>query len=73
MLDVGCNTGLLVEMLRNRDVEDWGIDNSEVAIDGVDPAVQPYCRVGSILEPLDESQYDLIVVNNLQEILISWM
>jgi GT2 family glycosyltransferase len=65
LLDVGCNTGLLVEKLRDRDVEAWGIDNSEVAIDNVDPAVQPYCRLGSILEPMDKSHYDLIVINNL--------
>ena len=65
LLDASCNSGLLVEMLRSRGVEAWGLDPSESAIDLVDAAIQPYCRVGSIHEPFELQKYDLIVFSNL--------
>jgi hypothetical protein len=60
VLDAGCAWGFLVEALRNRGVAAWGVDISEYAISQVHESIKPYCRVGSLTEPL-ERQYDLIV------------
>jgi len=60
VLDAGCAYGILVDRLRARGVEAWGIDISEYAISQVAPAVREYCWVGSILDPLPAT-YDLIV------------
>jgi hypothetical protein len=61
VLDAGCALGLLVEVLRKRDVQAWGIDISEFAIENVHPDIRQYCRVGSITEPFEHPHYDLIV------------
>lgn len=60
VLDAGCAFGMLVERLRARGVEAWGIDISDYAIGKVSPEMREYCRLGSILDPLPD-QYDLIV------------
>jgi SAM-dependent methyltransferase len=60
VLDAGCAMGFLVEALRARGVEAWGIDVSEYAISQVHESVAEYCSVGSIAEPLPR-RYDLIV------------
>jgi SAM-dependent methyltransferase len=60
VLDAGCTIGLLVETLRARGVEAWGIDLSTWAIEHASPAAAPYVREGSITEPFAE-RYDLIV------------
>ena len=60
VLDAGCAWGFLVEALRNRGVEAYGIDISEYAISNVAESVKPFCRVGSISDPFDQ-HYDLIV------------
>src|SRR5262245_15881015 len=60
VLDVGCAKGFLVESLRDRGVEAFGVDISEYAISEVRPDIRPYCRVASAVDPLDCS-YDLIV------------
>lgn len=60
MLDAGCAFGFLVEALRKRSVDAHGLDVSPYAIDHVDPAIAPYCRVGSVTEPID-GRYDLVV------------
>jgi len=59
VLDAGCAKGFLVEALRDRRVEAYGIDVSEYAIGEVREDMKPYCRVASILDPL-ERDYDLI-------------
>ena len=59
VLDVGCAKGFLVEALRDRGVEAFGIDISEYAIGEVRPDIRPYCRVASVVEPFGE-RYDLI-------------
>ncbi len=59
VFDAGCAWGILVECLRVRGIDAWGMDISEFAINMVQPEYMPYCRVGSILDPLD-SRYDLI-------------
>ncbi len=60
MLDAGCAMGFLVEKMRSRQVEAWGVDISEYAIQNVHPDIQPFCWVGSVAEPLPR-RYDLIV------------
>jgi len=60
VLDAGCAMGFLVEALRARGVEAWGVDISEYAISQVDESVREYCSVGSLAEPLSR-RYDLIV------------
>lgn len=60
VLDAGCAWGFLVEALRQRDVEAYGIDISDYAIRNVHPDIQPYCWVGSVAEPFPQ-RYDLIV------------
>ncbi len=60
VLDAGCAMGFLVEALRERGVEAYGIDISEYAIDRVHEDVKEYCWVGSVADPLPQS-YDLIV------------
>lgn len=60
VLDAGCGKGFLVEALRERGVEAWGIDISEHAISEVDESVAEHCKVGSLTEPLPR-RYDLIV------------
>lgn len=56
VLDAGCAKGFLVEALRERGVEAWGVDVSEHAIS----EVHEFCRVGSLTEPLPR-RYDLVV------------
>ncbi len=60
VLDAGCAMGMLVESLRNRNVQAWGIDLSEFAIQNAHPDVRPFLWVGSICEPFPQT-YDLIV------------
>jgi len=60
VLDAGCAMGMVVEALRDRGVEAFGVDISEYAIANVREDVRPFCRVGSILEPFPR-RYDLIV------------
>ena len=51
--------GFLVEDLRKRGVDAWGVDVSEYAISQVHESVADRCRVGSLTEPF-ERRYDLI-------------
>lgn len=60
VLDVGCGMGFLVEALRDRGVEAYGLDISEYAIAQVREDIRPYCWVASIVEELPQC-YDLIV------------
>jgi GT2 family glycosyltransferase len=60
VLDVGCAKGFLVEALRDRGIEAFGIDISEYAISEVRADIRPYCRVASAVDPFDD-QYDLII------------
>lgn len=60
VLDAGCAMGFLVEKLRERGIEAWGVDISEYAIGEVAPSVREYCWVGSITDPFP-MKYDLIV------------
>lgn len=66
VMDVGCAIGMLVEALRDRGVEAWGIDVSAHAIDQVPESIAPYCSLGSALEPLP-GRYDLITCIEILE------
>ncbi len=50
-LDAGCALGFLVECLRARGIEAFGLDHSEYAIANVHESIAPYCFVSSITEP----------------------
>lgn len=58
-LDVGCAHGFLVESLRDRGVDAYGIDVSAYAISQVRNDIEPFCRVGSATDDI-ERHYDLI-------------
>jgi SAM-dependent methyltransferase len=60
VLDAGCAMGFLVEALREHGVEAFGIDISEYAIKHVRDDLKPYCRLGSVSDPLPQ-RYDLVV------------
>jgi len=60
VLDAGCAMGFLVEALRDRGVEAFGVDISEYAIEQVREDIREYCRVGSVTEPFAD-RFDLIV------------
>jgi hypothetical protein len=60
VLDAGCAMGFLVEALRDRGVQAFGLDLSDYAIASVREDIKPYCRVASITDPLPQ-RYDLIV------------
>lgn len=70
VLDAGCAKGFLVEALRDRGIDAFGVDISEYAISEVRPDIRSFCRVGSLVDPLPE-RYDLItcieVVEHLTE------
>jgi len=64
VLDVGCAKGFMVEALRDRGVEAWGIDVSNYAISAVAPHVAPYVAVASATDPLPENfpdRFDLVI------------
>lgn len=60
VLDAGCGMGFLVEALRDRGIEAYGLDISEYAIAQVREDIRPYCWVASVMEELP-CRYDLIV------------
>jgi SAM-dependent methyltransferase len=66
VLDAGCAMGFLVEGLRKRGVEAYGIDVSEYAIQNVHEDIQDFCRLGSVSEPFAQ-QYDLIMIIEVLE------
>jgi SAM-dependent methyltransferase len=60
VLDAGCALGLLVEALRTKNIDAFGIDASAFAIAQVYEPIKSFCRQASVTDPLCE-QYDLIV------------
>jgi SAM-dependent methyltransferase len=60
VLDAGCAMGFLVEALRDRSVEAYGVDVSDYAIANVRPDIRSHCWRGSLTDPLPR-RYDLIV------------
>jgi hypothetical protein len=57
--DAGCSMGMLVEALRDLQVDASGVDISPYAISQVRPDLGAFCRVGSVTDELDRD-YDLI-------------
>jgi len=45
VLDFGCAKGFLVKALRLLDIEAYGVDVSEYAIEQCDPSVREYCQI----------------------------
>lgn len=60
VMDLGCAKGFLVEALRDRGVEAYGIDISSYAISQVRDDLKSFCKVVPVTDPLAES-YDLII------------
>ena len=60
VLDAGCAMGFLVEALRDRGVEAYGVDLSDYALAKVRPDIKQFTWKGSVSEPLPR-RYDLIV------------
>ena len=64
VLDMGCAFGYLVQSLREKGVEAYGIDVSEYAISKADESIKPYLKNMSALENLPEDfpkHYDLVI------------
>ncbi len=66
VLDAGCAMGFLVEKLRARGSEAYGIDVSTFAIENVHASTRAFCSVASILDPFPQT-YDLIVTIEVLE------
>ena len=59
VLDAGCAIGMLVEALRSRGVDAFGIDVSEWAMANLAPGAVGHCRHASLAEPIG-GPYDLV-------------
>lgn len=59
VLDVGCAKGLLVQALREKNVEASGLDVSEHAVETSHPDVRDHLRVASATDPI-EGRYSLV-------------
>jgi hypothetical protein len=59
ILDAGCAMGLLVEAFWDRGITATGFDISDYAIANVRRDIQPYCRVASVVQPI-EGTYDVV-------------
>lgn len=66
VLDIGCGPGMLVEHLRELGVDATGIDISAYAISRVPAEIQPFCTIGSAIDPIDR-KYDLITCVNVAQ------
>ena len=68
VLDVDCGTGLLVQALRQKGAEAFGLVGLEHASQDVSPDVLPYCQRGSATAPFPQ-MYDLIIcIRGLQNL-----
>ncbi|HEX5501518.1 MAG TPA: methyltransferase domain-containing protein, partial [Thermomicrobiales bacterium] len=65
-IEYGCAKGFLVEALRERGVEAYGVDFSPHAIGEVHEPLRPYCRVGDVREPAAE-RYDVAICMEVLE------
>ena len=59
VFDAGCAMGFLVEAFWDRGIEAHGVDVSSYAISKVRRDMVPFCRLGSLAEPLP-ARYDLV-------------
>ena len=65
-MDIGCAFGYLVERLRARGIEAWGVDTSEYALSQATIRVRPFLRLASGADPLPR-RYDLITCIEVAE------
>lgn len=64
VLDMGCAFGYLVQALREKGVEAYGIDVSEYAVSHADESIKPYLKNMSALDNLPDNfpkHFDLVV------------
>lgn len=64
VLDMGCAFGYLVQALREKGVEAYGIDVSEYAVSQADESIKPYLKNMSALDNLPDNfpkHFDLVV------------
>lgn len=67
VLDVGCAWGFLVEALRDRGIEAYGLDVSEFALAQARPDLRPHLAAGSVLDPFPRPRYDLVICMEVVE------
>lgn len=60
VLHVGCGDGSLVATLRELGVEAFGVDESQEAVAGIDPAALPFCHVAAADAPIPDA-FDVVV------------
>lgn len=57
LLEVGCSKGYLVKALRLLDIDAYGIDVSEYAIDHCDSDIKDFCKLSTEIEPIPFKQH----------------
>jgi len=68
VLDAGCAKGFLTRAFRSYEVEAYGIDISQYAIENADPLAKPYVILGSILDlPYKDQEFDLVLCYDVLE------
>lgn len=67
VLDFGCAKGYLVKALRILDIEAYGCDISEYAINNVDQGVVKYCYLNKQNFSLSEQTFDWIISKDVLE------
>jgi len=70
VLDYGCSKGYLVKALRILDIDAYGCDISEYALESVDSDARNYCRLimdDDSLIPFDSIEFDWIVSKDVFE------
>ncbi len=60
VLDAGCAYGLLVDCLRSRGIEAFGVDPNSFGIEQIPDHLRSFCWQASLFEPLPR-RYDLII------------
>ncbi|MCA9371994.1 UMP kinase [Candidatus Woesebacteria bacterium] len=67
-LDVGCGTGSLVKILRTFDIDAYGVEISEAALEMADKSVRPFLSQGDITKlPFKENEFDLVLTFDVLE------
>lgn len=72
LLEIGCAKGFLVEDLRDRGLDAWGLDVSQYCYDQASAAVQPYITVADVrthLSTYRNNEWDFVLTRRLLECL----
>jgi ubiquinone/menaquinone biosynthesis C-methylase UbiE len=70
MLEIGCATGILSQVMREFGVEAYGIDISNWAIENSNPSIRPFLTVGDItvdLQKYKDQEFDLVTAMDVLE------